>query len=336
MTRSGILCGGAWCVDRNISINHWPPEETVATMLSERRHGGCPGFNMSTALKRLGAEFPVSAIGLIGDDADGKLITDAIDDIGIERHALKIRPETSTSFTLVMNAADTGRRTFFYSPGAHAVQTPDDFDFSNSTARIVHLGMPGIHKVLDAPWQSEVSGWVTVLKKAKAAGLKPNIELVSIEPEKIRAITLPLLAHLDTLIINDYEAGAITEIQTVRDGIADAKACRRAAENLMEHSNLALVAIHFPMGGIVMSRDGDVATHPSVNVPKSAVVGSNGAGDSFAAGILYGHHEGWPILKALKLAHAAAAASLRHESTTSAVIPWQECINLADNWGWRE
>ena len=33
----------------------------------------------------------------------------------------------------------------------------------------------------------------------------------------------------------------------------------------------------------------------SVAVPQSAIVGANGAGDAFAAGMLYGLHEQWPI-----------------------------------------
>jgi sugar/nucleoside kinase (ribokinase family) len=333
--RSGILCGGAWCIDRNISINHWPQEETVSTMLSERRHGGCPGHNMSVDLKKLGATFPVSAIGLIGSDEDGDQLRQICIKHGIENSQLKSRADVSTSFTFVMNAKDTGKRTFFYSPGAHAEQTPDDFDFTNSTARIVHLGMPGIHEKLDRAWKNEISGWVTVLKKAHAAGLKANIELVSVEPEKIRAAALPLLGYLDTLIVNDYEAGALAEIETIKSGVADAQACRKAAEVLMERSNLSLCAIHFPMGGVVLSRKGDIAEHPSVNSPKSEIVGSNGAGDAFAAGILFGHHEAWPLMQSLKLAHASAATSMRHESTTGSVENWQECLRLADAWGWR-
>jgi sugar/nucleoside kinase (ribokinase family) len=333
--RSGILCGGAWCIDRNISINHWPQEETVSTMLSERRHGGCPGHNMSVDLKKLGAPFPVSAIGLIGEDSDGNQLREICDQHGIERSQLVSRAGVTTSFTFVMNAKDTGKRTFFYSPGAHAQQTPDDFDFRNSTARIVHLGMPGIHEKLDRAWMNEVSGWVTVLKKALAAGLKPNIELVSVEPEKIRAAALPLLGYLDTLIVNDYEAGALAEIETIKSGVADPQACREAAEVLMGRSNLSLCAIHFPMGGVVLSRNGNVAEHSSVNIPKSAIVGSNGAGDAFAAGILFGHHEAWPLMQSLKLAHASAATSMRHESTTGSVENWQQCLKLADAWGWR-
>ena len=39
-----------------------------------------------------------------------------------------------------------------------------------------------------------------ILKKARAAGLKANIELVSVAPEVIRAAALPMLPWLDTLI----------------------------------------------------------------------------------------------------------------------------------------
>ena len=290
---------------------------------------------MSVGLKKLGVPFSVSAIGLIGDDDDGKQLLKICDAHGIERSELISRRDISTSFTFVMNAKDSGKRTFFYSPGAHAAQTPDDFNFSNSTARIVHLGMPGIHEKLDTAWKDEVSGWVAVIKKARAAGLKPNIELVSIEPEKIRAAALPLLSHLDTLIVNDYEAGALAEVETIKNGVTDALACRRAAEILMERSKLSLAAIHFPIGGVVLARNGDVVEHTSVNVPKSVIIGSNGAGDAFAAGILFGHHEGWPLLQSLKLAHASAAASMRHESTTGSIVNWQECLRLADAWGWR-
>lgn len=290
---------------------------------------------MSVGLKKLGVPFPVSAIGLIGEDANGDQLIKICDDHGIERSALVKRADVSTSFTFVMNAKDTGKRTFFYSPGSHAAQIPDDFDFSRSTARIVHLGLPGIHEKLDAPWLGEASGWVAVLKKARAVGLKANIELVSVEPEKIRAAGLPLLPYLDTLIINDYEAGALANIETVSNGITDASACRKAAEILMERSNVSLAAIHFPQGGIVLKRNGEIAEHTSVNIPKSEVVGSNGAGDAFAAGILFGHHESWPIQQSLKLAHASAATSMRHESTTGSIENWQECLRLANAWGWR-
>ncbi len=234
-----------------------------------------------------------------------------------------------------MSSIPTGKRTFFYSAGAHDAQTPDDFDFTTTSARIAHLGLPGLHAKLDAPWKDDVSGWVAILKKARAAGLKANIELVSVSPEVIRAAALPMLPWLDTLIVNDYEAGALVNIETVKNGVADASACRAAAGRLMEITKLSLVAIHFPKGGVAMARNGTVVEQPSVNVPQSAIAGSNGAGDCFAAGMLFGHHEGWSLEKSLRLAHASAASSLRSASTTEAVLPWRDCLALAETWGWR-
>ena len=84
MARSGIICAGAWCIDRNLVIDHWPQEETVAQIISTADHGGCPGHNMSTALKRLGAEFPVEAMGLVGDDEHGAHLISICDEMKIE------------------------------------------------------------------------------------------------------------------------------------------------------------------------------------------------------------------------------------------------------------
>ena len=335
MTRSGILCAGAWCVDRNLEINHWPAQETVSTILASTDFGGCPGHNMSSALKRLGAPFPVSAQGLVGDDEFGVLLFKICDELGIERSALEMRAGIATSLTYAITARDSGKRTFFHQSGALAVQTPDDFDFLNSTSRIAHLGLPGVHKILDAPWRAEASGWITVLKKARAAGLQTNMELLTVEPEKIRAVATPFLPWLDMLVINDQEIGAIAGMETQSHGQADPQACQAAAADVMARFPLALVVVHFPAGAVGLSRDGKVVHCPSVNVPQSEIVGSNGAGDCFTAGLLFGHHEGWPLLQSLKLAHASAAMSLRSAATTAAVVPWQKCLHQAESWGWR-
>ena len=316
-------------------IDRWPAEETLSIVESDSRQGGCPGHNMSSALKRLGATFPIEGIGLIGDDENGRLLARICDDLGIERSQIHVRRNLATAVALVMIAKPTGKRSFFYLAGAHNELTPDDFDFTRTKARIAHLGLPGTCAKLDAGWKGDASGWVTVLKTARAAGLKTNMEMVSASPEVIRHLAEPMLPHLDMIIINDLEAGAVAGIETVRGGVTDARACREAAARLVERSAAELVAVHFPMGGVIVTRDGSVFEHPSVNVPNPCVVSSNGAGDCFAAGILYGIHEGWPLIRSLKLAHATSAASLRAPSTTGTVVPWQECLTLADAWGWR-
>ncbi len=336
MIRSGILCGAAWCVDSNISIATWPPEETVAIILAQEDQGGCPGHNMSTALVKLGAPFPVSAIGLVGNDANGRKLHKICDDHGIERSQLEMRAGVATSYVMAMTAKDTGKRTFFSVAGAHAEQTPDDFDFSKSSARIVHLGLPGFHDKLDGTWRDDANGWVTLLKKARAAGLKSNLEMASFDVKLIHSVVTPMLPHLDSLIINDFEAGALSGEPTLVNGNTDIGVCRLVLEKIMTaQQNLDFAVIHFPLGAIAMVRDGRVYAQSSVNVPRSAIRGTNGAGDCFAAGILLGQHEGWDMQQSLKLANASAAASLRANSTTALVVPWQECLALAEAWGWR-
>jgi len=231
----------------------------------------------------------------------------------------------------------TGKRTFFYLPGSLARITPDHFDFAATGAAIAHLGIPGTMQVLDSPWQGDALGWVTVLRKAHAAGLRTSIEMASLPPARIAELARPCLPHLDYIVINDHEAGAVSGIAALReDGTADWEGCRSAAVAILGQSAAELVVIHFPHGCVAAARDGTVKVQPAVRVPREEIAGSNGAGDAFAAGILFGMHEKWPLADSLALAHASAAASLRSITTNGSVENWKKCLALAERWGWRE
>ena len=95
------------------------------------------------------------------------------------------------------------------------------------------------------------------------------------------------------------------------------------------------VVAHFPEGAVAGGRDGTRLALGSVALPASAIAGANGAGDAFAAGMLYALHEDWPIAEALRLAHACAAASMTAVSTTEGVRTVAECLALAEKWGLR-
>jgi sugar/nucleoside kinase (ribokinase family) len=98
---------------------------------------------------------------------------------------------------------------------------------------------------------------------------------------------------------------------------------------------MLLVAVHFPEAAVVATRDGGFVALGSVAIPSGEIVGANGAGDAFAAGLLYGLHEGWEIARALALAHIAAAASMRAISTTAGVTAWRGCLALGERCGFR-
>lgn len=333
--RRGIVCGGCWLVDHNNSINHWPEQETLAQIVARELDGGGPAHNVALNLARLAPEFPLWAAGVIGNDDAGRFLANACAERGIDATALHVLDGAGTSHTDVMTVASTGRRTFFHHQGANALLCPDHFDFSGTAARLLHLGAPGIHARMDAPWGDDANGWVNVLRRARAAGLRTNLEMISGPPEEIRTLVLPCLPHLDSLIINDFEAGILTGIDVVSGGVTSTGAARRAAVTLLAKGPLELVAIHFPGGCVAATRDGEVLARPSLQVPPEAVKGANGAGDAFASGVLYGLHESWPVNDCLTLGLCAAAAALRSLSTTGTVGSVAECLALVDAWGWR-
>jgi sugar/nucleoside kinase (ribokinase family) len=188
---------------------------------------------------------------------------------------------------------------------------------------------------MDRPWGDAANGWVATLRKARVAGLTTNLELCSIPASRLAAIVCPCLPELDLLIVNDAEIGAISGEGCVAGGRTDVGACVRAARRVLAEGAMSIVVLHFPGGAVAVPRASGVVAKSSVCVPPGAIVGTNGAGDAFAAGFLYGFHEGWGIEQSLALAHAAAAASLRGIGTTDRIENWKRCLELAEAWGWR-
>jgi sugar/nucleoside kinase (ribokinase family) len=274
-------------------------------------------------------------MGLVGDDGEGRFLLDECDRYGIERSGLAVSPEGLTACTDCFNSKASGRRTHFYAPGVAARMSPDHFDFSRSRARLLHLGLPGAHATMDARWREESTGWATVLRKARAVGLKTNLEMVSTKAEEVARFGHSCLPHLDLLIVNDYEIGCVAGLETREDGRAAPAKVAAALRKALDMGPLEFAVAHFPEGAIAATRAGALVALGSVALRPDAIAGVNGAGDAFAAGVLYGWHEAWPLEDALRLGHASAAASLREVSTTKGVAPVAECLALAERHGLR-
>ena len=334
-SRHGFIAGGTWCLDRNRKINAWPREDSVGIAWGLEERGGGPACNLAIDIRRLDPSMPVETIGLVGDDEAGRKLIAEADKAGLDRRQMQVSRDGLTHTTEAFVSQASGLRTHISDLGVAALLTPEHFDFSTTTARFMHLGLPGIHPKMDDRWGDDANGWVTVLKAARQAGLQTNLELCTVTPERLRGLILPCLPHLDTLVVNDSEIGALAEIVTNIDGRTDINACKAACAVILAQGAMRLVTIHFPEGAITVPRDGSPVFVPSVAVPPNAVVGPNGAGDAFAAGFMYGLHEEWPLEDSLWLGHAAAACSLRTAGTTDGVVSWTECLSIAATWGSR-
>jgi sugar/nucleoside kinase (ribokinase family) len=308
--RIGITCAGNWIVDRVKIIDAWPQEERLADVLSETRSGGGGAHNVCIDLARMKAPFPLRAVGIVGDDEDGRWLLAEAFQHAVDIGGLHKSKEASTSYTDVMTVRDTGRRTFFHSRGANRLLTPRLIEPGPS--RILHLAYLLLLDGVDAAAPQ-------VLQRARAAGVRTSVDVVSDERGRYREVVLPVLDHVDYLFLNDFEAGRCAERELRRpDGTLDREAIRAAAATLWRNN---LVVVHMPEGAFAKSPEGELWV-PSKPVPR--VVSAVGAGDAFAAGVLYGLHEGWPVQQAVDLGHLAAGACLGHESTTGGLRPVSE------------
>ena len=334
--RRGLLAGGNWIVDYVKLIDTWPPQDALATITGQSWGNGGSPFNVLMDLAKLGAPFSLEGVGLVGDDASGRLIRDDCQAHGIDTAQLRVTAAAPTSYTDVMTVQSTGRRTFFHQRGANARLAPEHFDFTRTRARRFHLGYALLLDTLDAPGPDGTPRMTEVFGRARAAGLATSLDCVSDSSDRFRTIVTPILPCVDVLFANDYEAEKLTGRALRRGDALDRAAVESAARALVRLGVHEWVLVHFPEGACACSTRGEIVWQPSVRMPPDQIAGLAGAGDAFAAGVLLGLHEGWPMARGLRLGVCAAAASLRHPTCSESVRPVEDCLALGEQHGFRE
>jgi sugar/nucleoside kinase (ribokinase family) len=304
---NGVTCAGNWVLDRVKTIDVYPPEESLANILSETRGGGGLAYNVLVDLARMGAPFPLRGVGVVGDDEDGRWLLEDARAAGVDVSRVRVTREAPTSFTDVFTVRSTGRRTFFHQRGANRLL--DVADIEPDGSKILHLGYLLLLDALDRPDPEFGTRAARVLRRWRDAGATTCVDVVSEASSRFAEVVTPALAQADALICNEIEAAAVTGETDLRSG----------AKKLLE-MGVGRVAIHRPDGGYYRSREGD-HWEPSLPLPPGHIKSAAGAGDAFAAACLYAIHEGWDPARMLKLAHRAAAACLSHETTTGGLRP---------------
>ncbi len=334
--RQGVLSGGNWIIDHVKIVDHFPAQDTLANILGEYGGSGGSPYNILINLAKFGAQFPLEAVGLIGDDQDGQTILKDCTKHGIQTGGLRITTEAPTSYTDVMTVRDTGRRTFFHNRGANALLDESHFDLAASRAKIFHLGYLLLLDKIDEIAPDGTTGASRLLQQATALGYKTSVDLVSEDSDRFAAVVRPILSHLDYLIINEFEAGRSTGIQVTVDGQIDLPRLSEAAAQLLASGVREWVVIHFPDGALARHASGEECLHGSVKLPPSYIRGAAGAGDAFAAGTLLGLHDGLPIQECLRIAVCAAASNLSDPTCTGGILPIDQCLQLGTDYGFRE
>jgi len=334
--RNGILVGGNWIIDQVKVVDAFPEEEKLVSILTEYSSNGGSAYNILKGLVKLKAGFPLYGVGLVGNDDRGTQIIQDCQSLGIDTAQIQKMPGAYTSYTDVMTVKSTGKRTFFHQRGANALLDIPHFNFSDSAAKIFHLGYLLLLDTLDAKQEDGTTRATSVLKKATEHGFITSADIVSEKSDRFKEVVTPALPYIDYLFLNEFEAEMITGIQTVSDlGQPLLDKCYEAASRIIEMGVRSWVILHFPMGVIAVNDQHQQLFQPSINLPAYKIQGAVGAGDAFAAGVLIGVHNDQEMLTCLELGVCAAASSLFAATSSDGIVPAEECLAMSKSYGFR-
>ncbi len=321
---NGIAIAGNMLTDRVKTINAYPERQMLATISSvSLAVGGCVP-NTAINLAKIDPSIPVKAVGRVGDDEDGRYIINELRKNRINTENVLISKDKMTSFSDVMNAADTGERTFFHYRGANAELSPDDIPLRKLNCRMLHIGYILLLDTFDRENKEYGTEMARFLHSAQEAGICTSIDAVSDSEGRFDKV-IPALGYTDNAIMNEIEGcGAAGVAPRDGNGALIKENVYRAMEKLMSYGVGQRVIIHCPEAGFILNKSGKFTTVPSLCLPDGFIKGSVGAGDAFCAGCLYGIYKSFTDRQILEFASGAAACNLSAEDSVSGMKPAEE------------
>ena len=332
--RKGICVAGNLIVDITYPIERWPRQSELTTITDgiTRSVGGAV-CNVITDLAKLDETLPLSALGVIGEDAEGEFILEQLgrhENIDLSLLGRK----GTTSFTAVMSDNRTKARTFFQYRGANALFDESFIDWDRIDAQILHVGYILLLHALDQADGEYGTKMARLLAEAQSRRIRTSIDVVTESGDRFRTLVPPALRYTDYCVINELEAQQITGV-LLRDEEEKLypEHMEEALRKMKELGVSTWAVIHCPEGGYGLDEKNHFLTVRSLKLPEGYIKGTVGAGDAFCAGVLYGAEKGWGLAESVRLGTCAAAASLSEAGATEGMRPAAEVLKLAELYG---
>ena len=322
-----VAIAGNMILDNIKFIDSYPSLLELAAIRGLRRELGGAVCNVGRSLARLDASIPIQAVGWVGEDEAGDYLLaelrrfPSIDGSHVQRGGV-------TSFSDVMTVRATGERTFFTYKGADNRLTPEDFPTENIP--LLHVGYALLLDQLDAPDARYGTQMARALAQAQARGTRTVLDVVSETGDRYQTIVPHALKYADDLCVNENEAGRIAGLNLREGSVLRAERLREACARLKRMGVRRWVVIHMPELACGLDENGTYVEAGTLRLPEGFIKSSVGAGDAFAAGILYAIYRGLPLAEALRVANATAACSLGGEDSNCGVRPANEAMKLYD------
>ncbi len=312
MASSPVVCAGVVVADVFVPpLARLPePGELVATDDFVVETGGCAA-NAAIALARLGVRPAV--VAKVGDDLFGEFVRGELDAAGVDVAGIGQAPGFGTSTTVIVPVSGEDRR-YIHMFGANAALCAADL--APAIAAAPGVLYVGGFLVLPALRQDELA---VQLRAARGAGARVVFDVVA---PSGRALSLDdvagVLPDVDYFVPNDDEAAALT-------GESDP---RRQAERLLELGAGTVIVTMGERGLIAVSRDETI----ELPAPHVDFVEPSGAGDAFAAGLVYGLLQGWALGRCLEFASVIGASACTRLGCTAGLPTRAQADDHLEAW----
>ena len=259
--RFDVVCFGALNVDRLFKVRRIAKAEEESVILDCKELPGGSAANTAVGLANLGVK--TGYIGKVADDAGGRLLLKAFEDVGVNVDGIK-KASVGRSGSVMGFINHDGDRALYVDPGVN-----DLIDFNE----------------IDLDYVSE-STFLHLTSFVGERPLKTQIELaeslsdmkVTLDPGELYArrgwsMMRPLMERCFAVFPNENELRLLTG--------ADSK---EGAKRLIE-TGVSIVAVKLGRRGCYVT---DGVKKYLIEPFKVKVVDTTGAGDAFCAGFLYG------------------------------------------------
>ena len=287
-------------------VDEPPPAGSLGFVDEIVIHGGGCALNTASALVDLGMSAAV--VGKVGADMFGDFLLRLLDERLVDREGVLRDRSVPTSATVVL-VDSAGERTFLHRPGANSAVCVEELDSALLYAgRALHLAGALVMECLDG------EPFARVTAEAQRRGIFTALDTVW-DPTGRWARLEPSLPHLDLAMPSLAEGQALSGEQ----------APPRVAVWLRERG-VREVALTMGPQGCYASGEG---FEGHIEAPAVKTVDGTGAGDAFAAGVLYGKLSGWSLERAARLGCATGALATTAVGATEGVRGLAEALTLA-------
>jgi len=265
-----------------LNIDHLYQVERIlsdgeAVVLETKPSPGGSAANTIYGLTKLGVA--TGFIGVVGDDAEGKILLQDFQRMGVDTSQIRVKPKAKTGSVLCLSDR-LGRRSLYVTPGANNLLTTDDLDLTYiNQAKALHLSSFADDR------QFKV---VLELIDKLAPSIKLTFAPGALYATKGLKALSPILKKTYLLFINQNEIRQLTG----EDVKAGAETCLNHGCHIVVVTlgkGMRLKLSHRTVTATCYIRDTEneyaIESSSHTIVPK---VDTTGAGDAFATGFLYG------------------------------------------------